>query len=159
MKIFLAIAALALVSGCSARHPQAPSIISVDDAQAGVSPAHFQYSGQWQHIRGHNDGRSNGTSSRSRHAGDTVIFPFNGSTVRVFGVRGPNGGNASVAIDGQYYGVASFYSPRKQVHVPVFQSPALEEGDHVLGLVVNGDPRGSHRLYVNVDDAQILHRQ
>jgi hypothetical protein len=159
MKIILAIAGLALVGGCGGQHSQAPRMAFVDDAQLGHGVSRFEYSGQWEHIRGRNDGRSNGTSSRSRHAGDTLVFPFNGSIVRLYGVRGANGGNATVAIDGKYYGIASFYAPQKQTHVLVFASPPLPDGDHVFGLLVNGDTGGSHRAYVNVDDAEVLHQQ
>lgn len=159
MKVPLGVVGLALLAACTSSHPQNARTSSIDDAQIGRASAHFDYTGEWEHISGRRDGRLDGTSSRSRHAGDSLIIPFSGSALRIYGVRGPNGGNATVAIDGKYLGVANFFAPQKQAHALVFASPPLAEGNHVFGLLVAGDPREPHRLYVNVDSAEVLHQQ
>lgn len=147
------VAALILLAACAAHNDP----LRVDDASTGQSVDHFSYRGQWEHTRDRNDGRYKGTSSRSRHSGDSVVLPFDGSVVRIYGIRGANGGNAAIGIDGQYYGMADFFSPRKQVHALVFESPPLRDGTHALGLVVRGDVRTSHHAYVNIDEVQVLH--
>lgn len=138
--------------------PSSDAALRIDDASIGQSLNHFSYTGRWEHTRDRNDGRYESTSSRSRHSGDSVVFPFNGSVVRIYGIRGANGGKATIAIDGHYYGRADFFAPKKQVHVLVFQSPPLRDGVHALGLVVLGDLGTSHRAYVNIDEVQVFHQ-
>ena len=75
-------------------------ITVVDDAMVGKALlGRFDYVGSWQHVRGKHDGRSNGTSTRSTHTGDVAIFRFTGTRVRIYGVRGPSGGRAGIALD------------------------------------------------------------
>lgn len=153
----VAVLALAMVAACSSGGRPKAQASFVDDARSGQGIGLFQYTGRWEHLSGHNDGRFFGTSTRSRYAGDDIILPFDGTAVRVFGVRGPNGGSATVAIDGRYYGSAEFFAPHIETHALIFASPTLKDGTHTLGLVVRGDARVPHRLYVNLDGVEILH--
>lgn len=164
MKKIAVLAGLMVLAACApsgARHDVAlaDAPLHVDDAHAGESLERIAYNGPWEHVTAHPDGRFDGTSSRSRHPGDSVVFPFNGSVVRVYGVRGPNGGQAAVGIDGKFYGTAEFYAPQKRVHALVFQSPALAAGTHTLGIVVKVPVAGPHRGYVNIDELEVLQRQ
>lgn len=152
----LVVTTLGLLAACAA-HPLQRGVQLVDDARVGQALNHFAYTGQWERESMHADGRYGATSTRSHHSGDSVTLPFDGSAVRLYGVRGPNGGFAAVGIDGQYYGDAAFYAPKKQAHALVFSSPPLSEGTHTLGLVVKLPPPGSHRAYVNIDDVEVLH--
>jgi hypothetical protein len=150
---------LATLAACSSGGATANHIVVADDSQRGQSMNHFAYTGHWEHLSGRNDGRFEGTSSRSRYAGDSAIFTFIGSVVRIYGVRGPNGGDAGIGIDGRYYGTASFYAPKKEPHALVFVSPPLTPAPHVVGLVVKGDAGNSHHAYVNIDGAEVLPQQ
>jgi hypothetical protein len=150
---------LAAAAACSSGGARGDRAMLVDDAQRGQSLNHFAYTGHWEHLTGRRDGRLDGTSSRSHYAGDSAILTFIGSSVRIYGVRGPNGGEAHVAIDGRYYGTASFLAPQKQVHAVVFVSPQLSPEPHAVGIVVKGDPAGSHRAYVNIDGAEVFPQQ
>lgn len=157
------LAGLTILAACapsSARHsaPPAHSPLHVDDTRAGQSLERIAYNGAWEHVTARPDGRYGGTSSRSRHSGDSIVLPFDGSMIRVYGVRGPNGGQAAVGIDGRFYGTADFYAPQKLVHALVFESPALAYGTHTLGVVVQGPLAGSHRGYVNIDEIEVLRR-
>lgn len=154
----LVVTTLGLLAACAA-HPLQRDAQFVDDARVGRALDHFAYAGAWEHLSARADGRYAATSTRSHHSGDSVTLPFEGSVVRLYGVRGPNGGSAAVGIDGEYYGEAAFYAPKKQAHALVFSSPPLPEGTHTLGLVVKLPPPGSHRAYVNIDDAEVLHHQ
>lgn len=158
MKRSAVVTTLAVLAACASSGAQRNADELLDDSRTGQSLGHYSYSGRWQHLSNRSDGRFDGTSSRSHHPGDSVTVPFNGSMVRVYGVRGPNGGDAAVGIDGQYYGMATFYSPRKQAHALVFASPDLPEATHTLGLVVKFSMPGSHRGYVNIDEIEVLHR-
>jgi hypothetical protein len=167
MKVACAIAGCILVAGCGSgespaqSNPAASAHIArstiIDDAQMGDTPGHFSYVGRWEHVRGRHDGRMNGTSSRSWHAGDNLVLAYIGNELLVYGVTGPNGGNASVSIDGRYYGIANFYSTHLQAHRLVYSVPPLGEGIHTIGLLVSYTPNYAHRRYVNVDSVTILH--
>lgn len=157
-------AALTVIAACApnaARHDPVRvnnSPVSVDDSQIGQSLQRIAYAGTWDHVVARQDGRFHGTSSRSHNAGDSLIFPFDGSVVRVYGVLGPNGGEADIGIDGRYYGTANFFSTNKRVHTLVFESPPLASGTHMLGLVVKGATDYPHHAYVNIDEVQVLRR-
>lgn len=151
-------AALIILAACASAHTQASRAVSIDDSRVGQALNHIDYTGTWEHVTGRADGRFQGTSTRSRRAGDAFVVPFDGALLHLYGVRGPNGGSAVVAIDGQYYGTADFYAPQKQTHVLVFASPPLTSGTHTLGVVVHGDPNGSNRIYVNVDEVEVLNQ-
>jgi hypothetical protein len=131
----------------------------IDDADVGeMRVGYFDYIGSWQHVRGKRDGRSNGTSTRSTHAADVALLRFTGTRIRLFGIRGPSGGRASIALDGASVGSqpVDFYAPHLETHALIFASRVLTEGLHTLAIVVWGtrDPRG-HFYYVNIDGAEV----
>lgn len=164
MNTIAVLAGLTILAACAPSGAQHDAALAdaprhVDDARAGESLERIAYNGPWEHLTAQPDGRYNATSSRSRHPGSSIVFPFNGSIVRIFGVRGPNGGQAAVGIDGGFYGTADFYAPQKRVHALVFESPALADGTHTLGLVVKAPIAGPHRAYVNIDEIEVLPRQ
>jgi len=133
--------------------------VVVDDALTGKAMlGRFDYVGSWQHVRGKFDGRSDGTSTRSTHTGDVAILHFNGTRVRIFGIRGPSGGRAGIALDEESTGgrPVDFFSPRLQTHTLIYQSPVMARGVHDVSIVVWGtrDPHG-HYYYVNIDDAEV----
>jgi hypothetical protein len=132
-----------------------PSAVIIDDMAIGPGRNQLQYIGPWEHVRNRRDGRYAGTSSRSFQVGDAAIITFTGSHVRVFGVNGPNGGLANVAIDGRSLGTASFKARYKIVRAIDFQSPKLPSGMHTLALVVSGSPM-HERAYVNLDAIEVL---
>jgi len=164
VKRIAVLAGLVVLAACDpsgARHAASltDAPIHVDDARVGESLERIAYNGPWEHITAQADGRYKATSSRSRHPGASIVFPFNGSVVRVYGVRGPNGGQAAIGIYGGFYGTADFYAPQKHVHALVFESPTLAYGTHTLGLVVKVSAAGPHRAYVNIYEIEVLPRQ
>jgi streptogramin lyase len=123
-----------------------------DGAVAGQ--AGFIYSGAWQHIVNQHDGRSGGTSSRTYHIGAKATFDFSGDRLKIFGVKGPNGGYAELRIDGETYGLLRFYAPHKEAGALVYASPALPAGHHIVEIVVAESPNGlPKRRFVNLDGA------
>jgi len=130
----------------------------VDDTVTGKALlGRFDYVGKWQHVHGKHDGRTNGTSTRSTHTGDVAIFRFIGTRIRLYGIRGPSGGRAGIALDEASTGgvPVDFYAPRIQTHALIYESPALARGVHDLSIVVWGtrDMHG-HYYYVNIDGVE-----
>lgn len=161
MRLAWAIICFFLISGCGARQPaqdpaSAAASTEIDDSEIGTAPARFMYHGQWEHVSGRIDGRAFGTSSRSFHAGDTAILTYRGTGLQLFGVTGPNGGNATVAIDGHTYGIANFFSAHKHVHALVFKSPSMLDATHTFGLIVNHRGEYPHRGFVNIDSIRVV---
>lgn len=169
MRLSIAIAGSIVVAGCVGTRPSTRATLPpfagrvrstlIDDARTGDTPEHFSYVGHWEHVRDRHDGRIDGTSTRSWHAGDNVIFTYIGFGLLVYGVTGPNGGNAAVSIDGVYQGTANFYSSQVRTHRLVFTAPPLAEGVHTIGLVVSHTPNYPHRNYVNIDSVTVLQNQ
>jgi hypothetical protein len=135
----------------------AESFRTIDDAGgAAAGSAGFTYSGAWQHIKHQLDGRSAGTSSRTYHIGAKATLAFTGDRLKIFGVKGPNGGYAELRIDGETYGLLRFYAPHKEPGVLVYASPALPAGPHIVEIVVAESPSGlPKRRFVNLDGAAV----
>jgi hypothetical protein len=131
----------------------------VDDGVDRATGVHFTYAGPWTHLRNVPDGRSNGTSSRTYKVGATASLRFRGRHFKLFGVKGPTGGYASLAIDGKDDGPVPFYAPSKEAGVLVFASPALRPGSHEVEIVVAEAPaRSPKRRFVNIDGAAYSER-
>jgi hypothetical protein len=124
--------------------------IVIDDAQEGHAMYQFQYAGRWERVQYREDGRSNGTSMRSRWAGAVAILPFRGSRIWIYGVRGRNGGTALVSVDAaSTFSRVSFTAPHKITHSLVFTSKEVTPGMHFLTIGVEG------RRYVNIDGVEV----
>jgi hypothetical protein len=152
------IASDAAAPGAAADVAGTPHVTVVDDAMVGKALlGRFDYVGSWQHVRGKQDGRSNGTSTRSTHTGDVAIFRFTGTRVRIYGVRGRSGGRAGIALDEASTGgrPVEFYAPLLEPHVLVYESPVLPAGVHTVSIAVWGTRDQHGRFYyVNVDGAE-----
>ena len=144
--------------------PARPAVASqsfkmIDDRVAVSGARGFTYTGKWEHLRNMPDGRSGGTSSRTYHVGATASLDFTGDRLKIFGVKGPNGGYAELRIDGQTYGLLRFYAPHKAAGVLVYTSPILPAGAHVVEIVVAQAPNGlPKRRFVNLDGASYAGR-
>lgn len=138
-----------------ARLPSGPVAFKrVDDAPAGIGGSGFSYSGSWEHLKNMYDGRSNGTSSRAYRIGAVASFGFIGRRLKLYGVKGPNGGYAELRIDGDTYGLLRFYAPHKQTGKVIYLSPLLPAGRHAVAIIVAAAPGGlPKRRFVNLDGA------
>ncbi len=127
-----------------------PVFHRIDDSALGAEG--FTYSSGWEHIVHRYDGRSGGTSARTYHIGASASLNFIGRRLRVYGVRGPNGGYAELRIDGQTYALLRFYAPRKETNALIYTSPQLEAGPHPVTIVAAQAPDGlPKRRFVNID--------
>ena len=170
--VLFCVSAAAVLCGCQrsagngqTQPPETASPVSaaaslrtmIDDSDVRPGSDRFAYEGHWEHVTVRRDGRSLGTSSRSFHPGDRAVVWFSGTQIRLYGVVGPKGGYANVALDGNPQDERpDFYAPAVHPGVLLYVSPMLELREHVLAITVSGvrDARG-HGDYVNVDDAAV----
>ncbi len=115
----------------------------------------ISYAGRWQFVTGRHDGRYANSSARSFHSGDSMTIVFKGSRVKIYGVTGPNGGNAIVVVPPKRTSAIDFRSTSKRTHRLLYDSGLLPGGVHSAGLVV---VRAAHRGegYVNLDEIVVL---
>jgi hypothetical protein len=140
------------------RHDAHPSVVStIDDARAGLGIRRIHYSGRWEQVSGRNDGRDEGTSTRSFHLGDNFSVAFEGYRLRVYGVVGPKGGRGIIGIDDvATLSTLDFFAPVMRTHVLLYTSPVLADGFHVAAVIVDSNRnRRSRRGYVNVDSVAV----
>ena len=141
-----------------ARPASAPHFIATSLLPGKSHAVRLTYGGRWEavHIA---DGRYDGASMRSHVRGAIAIAQFDGDRVRLYGVRGPNGGRAVVTIDTAYADtqIVSFYAPFKIAHALVYDSPALRPGHHMLAVGVYSGAGQRLRGYVNIDSIAIAH--
>ena len=112
------------------------------------------YKGPWSEQKDKDafDGGTHG--SRDNNA--SVTFRFRGSSIRVIGKTGPNGGFADIALDGQPQPQFDAYSPEVKRDAVLFAKESLPDGDHEVTVTVvgwNGKPRNkaSSDSWVHVD--------
>ncbi|MBD5653658.1 MAG: hypothetical protein IAI50_00565 [Candidatus Eremiobacteraeota bacterium] len=129
----------------------------IDDRTAGFGPDRFQYVGHWQSVSDHDDGRSLGTSTRSFHRNDVATLSFAGTQVRLYGVLGPKGGEAFVAVDGKRAARVSFRAVMVSPNALVYTSPLLAANAHTLTISVAGgsDQTSKSAGFTNIDGAVI----
>ena len=158
-KITAAIGALTLFTVAAVHPAVAGTMLAIDDAVTGKAMlGRFDFVGSWQRVRGKHDGRSNGTSTRSTRVGDVMILGFIGTRVRLYGIVGPSGGRAGIAVDQASTGgkPVDFFSPRVKTHVLMYQSPVMPAGLHTVSVVVWGTRNQHGRFYyVNIDGAEV----
>ena len=124
---------------------------------AGPNPTAMRFGGHWEVVRGRNDGRFDGASARSFHAGDTLELSVKGTGFRIFGVTGPTGGHAVVLVGNQPDRTIDFYSAVKHVHVLLYTSPTFRFGPHEAAVVVVPErDKRSRGNYVNIDTVEVL---
>lgn len=149
------------MEGCSPKAPSAtarrarPQVVIVEDRKVGTTLNHFSYLGRWQQVTGRRDGRYAGTSIRSYTPGDLASIMFYGRRFDLHGVDGPQGGSATLALDGQIHTITFFAHAKKMARV--YDSGPLREGLHSVVIVVGTKPKGvAPTGYVNIDYARIV---
>ena len=97
-----------------------------------------------------------GAARGSRDDNASVVFRFRGTSIRVVGKTGPNGGFADIALDGEPQPPFGAYSPEVKRDVVLFEKDGLPAGDHEVSVTVvgwYGKPRNkaSSDSWVHVD--------
>ena len=149
------------LAGCAFKTPTSdttrasgPAPFLIDDRVTGTTANRFTYVGRWEHVHGDRDGRYDATSTRCFTPGDSVSLFFYGRRVELHGVNGPNGGPATLVIDGKLHAIDFFN--RTKTMATVYLSPAMRPGPHTLVVVVGVKPKGiAPRGFVNIDYARV----
>ena len=110
----------------------ANGIPAVTDDRNGVA-----YTGSWSQTS--NNAYANGTGTFSTTAGSTATFGFTGTSVRWYGVVGPDHGKADVYIDNVLIRTSDSYDPTWSANALLFAAGALSNAPHTLKIVVRGD--------------------
>ncbi len=113
-----------------------------------------RYAGKWEFISHRGDGRFQGESARSFHSGDSITVVFSGSRLRIYGIRGRNGGMATVVVPSKSAAQINFYAPVKQTHVLLYDSGPLKGAIQTAGIVVTAPPPPRRVGYVNIDELE-----
>ena len=100
------------------------------------------------------DGRYEGVSIRSYTPGDMASIMFYGRRFYLHGVDGPQGGSATLALDGQIHNI-TFLAHAKTM-AAAYDSGPLREVLHSVVVVVGTKPKEiAPTGYVNIDYARI----
>jgi hypothetical protein len=98
---------------------------------------------------------SGGSYAKAAGARDQISFSFSGSKVSLLGVRSPDGGYATVSVDGVPRKTVNFYAKKLTYGVSLY-SALLSEGSHVVTVTVKASHvKGSTGNAVNVDALKV----
>ena len=167
MKRTAAALALVVLSACSrneSAQPTNPSPGVTATTAAVAMSAHVRaenvltvkYAGRWEFVNHRRDGRFRGDSVRSFHEGDAITIVFAGNRLRIYGIRGRNGGVGSIVVPGKPPVNVDFYAPQKQTHVLLYDSGRLRGGIQTAGIVVATPRSPRTRGYVNIDEMEAI---
>jgi hypothetical protein len=113
----------------------------------------LDFSGRWELVRHRHDGRADGASARTFHAGDAANIVWRGTMIDVYGVTGPTGGYGVLVMPDRPNLTLNFYSPVKRAHVLLYRSTPVTFGNHFAAIVTVPDHDARSRgTYVNIDE-------
>jgi hypothetical protein len=108
----------------------------IEDTATGTTTNKVQYTGSsWTRCGGCSVATSNSSYYYGYTIGNQVTVRFNGTKIKMFGVKESAGGMASVAIDGSVVGNIDTYSASQQAGA-IYESPALPAGNHTIVLTI-----------------------
>lgn len=140
-----------VMDGVSYRGP-----VKINDTQQAPGPNRFEYVGQWSFT-----GREAGAFTRDNHWGgkkdDYYLVRFRGRQVKLYAARAPNYGIAAVSLDGGAEKRIDLYAPQRRDQSPLYSSPRLPLGDHILKVRVTGEKNvRSTDPVISADRADVL---
>lgn len=100
---------------------------------------------------------ANGGSMKISRRGSTQLsYTFAGTSIALVGFRGPQGGYASIYLDGVLKATGSFYASSNKYKATIWSASGLAAGSHTLRVVPKGTkPRASSSTWVYVDGFRI----
>ena len=129
-------------------------VVDAFDVQPGVTVSHWQdtnpelqFSAGWTKSSTSFPWSGNGasnppelpvTAQETQSAGATVTVPFRGTGISWIGYRGPDGGIATVQIDGGAATEVDTYSPTEKYQPVMFSAGGLSDADHTLTITATG---------------------
>jgi len=134
----------------------AGNVVVVDafDIQPGTTVSHWQdtnpevkYSAGWTKSSANFNWSGSGVSNvpelpvtahETAVAGETVTLPFRGTAINLIGYLGPDGGIASVQIDGGAARDVDMYGPVTKYQPVVFTASGLADANHTMTITSTG---------------------
>jgi hypothetical protein len=141
---------------CAEITPSSPlplSAVDIGSHTIGDDLHAFQYRGSWRSVDGSGTG---GRYRMSETPGDEVVLPFSGHQVQLFGVAGPDGGIAEVAVDGGPVVEVDCYAPEPKPDQLLFTSGILPQAEHALSIRVAGRAGLGKGRQVALDKASVF---
>ncbi len=102
-------------------------------------------------------GSANGGSMKLSRKGSTQLtYAFAGTSIALVGFRGPQGGYASIYLDGVLKATGNFYASSNKYKATIWSASGLAAGSHTLRVVPKGTkPKASSSTWVYVDAFRI----
>jgi hypothetical protein len=110
---------------------------------------------RWEH--GRNPHASGGSYDASATAGDRATYKFHGTSAKLLGTRAPDGGYASVYLDGvRKVAKLSYHHRATQWQHVMWSVHGLSDREHTLQVRPTGThPHGSHGSVVYLDALEV----
>ncbi len=146
------VAFLGVVVGTFSPAQAVTPVATVDDATTSGTNR-FAFSGTWVTCTGCNTGAYQNSFKYSATSGSALTFTFVGGQAALYGFKEPQGGIATVSVDGGAAVDVDYYSASRAL-VPVFTTPALASGTHTVTLTVSGRTSNLYTA-VNIDKGEV----
>jgi uncharacterized protein YceK len=130
-------------------------IMVVNDNTIGKVNNTFEYSGNWKHEKNVSNAYLKDVHW-SDDEDDYFKVRFEGTKIRLYGIKGPDQGIASIYIDGQLKEEIDCYSSTRKSNRLLYASTKLTNEAHVLKVVVAGKKnRSASDCRISVDRVEI----
>lgn len=107
--------------------------VTIEDTAIGTGPNQVSYAGAWTQCIGCVQVSPNNSIHTSTAAGAAATIRFSGVQANIYGVKGPNGGFATVSVDGGMAQTVDTYAPAPSITL-LYASVQLSPGTHTFTL-------------------------
>ena len=129
-------------------------VTRIEDTVRGGGVDQFDFRGEWRFSSGNIE--ADGTNTYSCRRDDVATLRFVGSRATFFGVTDANHGIVGISVDGHDEVFVDEYSPSRSAGVSLWQSPALDDGEHTLRIRVAGERNPESRFtWAAIDRVEI----
>ncbi len=133
----------------------APTLSATVDDSVTSGTNKFSYTGSWVNCGGCNPPAYNNGFRYAYTTGNSFTLTFTGTQAKIFGVKEPVGGIATVSIDGGTAVDVDYYASSQSIK-NVYTTPVLAHGTHTVKFTVSGRKNAaSSSPTINIDKAEI----
>ncbi|WP_242424124.1 glycoside hydrolase family 26 protein [Frankia sp. EI5c] len=122
--------------------PPATPPVTVEDTAVGTGANQVSYAGNWTQCVGCVHVSPNNSVRTSTNAGAAATIRFAGIQANIYGVKGPDGGLATVSVDGGPTQSIDTYGPSPSITL-LYSSERLAQGNHFITLTNLGQRNSS----------------
>lgn len=118
--------------------------IFVNDGEVDAGLFSFSFTGGWVHDRGGGERQFGGdihwtVAARAEGREQFFTLRFSGCAFALYGHGLPEGGTASVLLDGKEIGIVDYYHPARVEKMRLFESGDIPDGEHELKVLLRGE--------------------